>query len=438
MSGRDKPKGALVWFRNDLRVTDNLSLLKACKAERVVAAYCIDPSLFTQGPFGFRKMEKYRAKFLLESLKDLKENLTSLNIPLMVYLRPAEEALPVLIDKHGIGKVFLQKEWTREETRELDRVRERVPAEVEFVESYDQFLFHPDDIPFEDPSDIPEVFTQFRKACEKKARIRQLSDRPEPKSKANLNVENESIPALEDLGFQDFESHPNTAFPFKGGEDSGRSRIQEYFWDTGKLAYYKKTRNGLLGKDYSSKLSPWLANGCLSARTVYWEVKRFEREVTENQDTYWLVFELIWRDYFKYVSLKHGDNIFRLEGILNKSYSWGRSEAAKKAWTSGTTDEPFVNANMVELAKTGWMSNRGRQNVASYWAKELKQDWRVGAAYFEAMLLDYDVHSNWGNWMYNSGVGNDPRDRKFNIQRQASQYDPHGTFQKRWLQHSLF
>jgi len=71
---------------------------------------------------------------------------------------------------------------------------------------------------------------------------------------------------------------------------------------------------------------------------------------------------------------------------------------------------------MKELVLTGWMSNRGRQNVASFWPKELEQNWRICAAYFESMLIDYNVHSNWGgDWMYNSGVGNDPRDRIFNI-----------------------
>ena len=103
----------------------------------------------------------------------------------------------------------------------------------------------------------------------------------------------------------------------------------------------------------------------------------------------------------------------------------------------GRTREPFVNANMRELAATGWISNRGRQNVASYWSKQLKQDWRIGASWFESQLLDYDVHSNWGNWMYNSGVGNDPRDRVFNIRRQAEQYDSSGKYQRLWLQDRL-
>jgi deoxyribodipyrimidine photo-lyase len=84
------------------------------------------------------------------------------------------------------------------------------------------------------------------------------------------------------------------------------------------------------------------------------------------------------------------------------------------------------------------MSNRGRQNVASFFARDLQLDWRIGAAYFESLLLDYDVHSNYGNWMYVAGVGNDPRNRKFNVDLQAKRYDPDGAFRKLWLQPRLF
>jgi deoxyribodipyrimidine photo-lyase len=428
----------LIWFRNDLRISDNVSLEKACRADKVVAVYCIDPGLFEPGPFGFIRMGKYRARFLLETLSNLKQNLASLNITLLVFHKDPIQVIPRLIEQHQINKVCLQKEWTRDERVELTRVMKHCPKTVDFEETYDQFLYNPEDIPFREAADIPEIFTQFRKKCEKYAQVRSLAKRPEAMKPENLLDDKTMIPSLSDLGFSSFENHPYTAFPFEGGEDAALQRIREYFWETRKLSFYKRTRNGLLGSDYSSKLSPWLANGSISARTIYWEVKRFEKEVTKNQDTYWLIFELIWRDYFKYVSLKHGNAIFHLKGILRKDYTWQRSEAARLAWINGNTKEPFVNANMIELAKTGWMSNRGRQNVASFWAKELQQDWRIGAAYFESLLLDYDVHSNWGNWMYNSGVGNDPRDRKFNIQRQAQMYDPNGKFQNRWLQQSLF
>ena len=162
-------------------------------------------------------------------------------------------------------------------------------------------------------------------------------------------------------------------------------------------------------------------------------MKKFEKQVVKNDSTYWLIFELIWRDYFKYISLKHGNKIFQLGGILNKNLDWNQDEETLQNWIKGETDEPFVNANMKEIAATGFMSNRGRQNINSFWAKELKQDWRIGAAYLESMLIDYDIHSNWGNWMYNSGVGNDPRDRKFNIQSQAKRYDPNQKYQQTWL-----
>ena len=90
-----------------------------------------------------------------------------------------------------------------------------------------------------------------------------------------------------------------------------------------------------------------------------------------------------------------------------------------KKWKAGATGIDFIDANMIELKTTGWMSNRGRQNVASYLVKDQKVDWRLGAYYFEEMLIDFDCASNWGNWSYLAGVGTDPRDRSFNIQKQA-------------------
>ena len=137
-------------------------------------------------------------------------------------------------------------------------------------------------------------------------------------------------------------------------------------------------------------------------------------------------------------TLKDCNKIFKIKGILERDYRWGNSYSVFDSWCEGKTSEPFVNANMIELKCTGWMSNRGRQNVASFLSKELLIDWRWGANYFESMLIDYDVHSNYGNWMYVSGVGNDPRDRKFNIKFQADRYDPNSKFQNLWLQGKLF
>ena len=89
---------------------------------------------------------------------------------------------------------------------------------------------------------------------------------------------------------------------------------------------------------------------------------------------------------------------------------------------------------MIELGKTGWMSNRGRQNVASYLIHDLGQDWLAGAKHFEELLIDYDACSNYGNWMYLAGVGNDPRpNRAFNLEKQAEYYDSDEKFRTLWL-----
>ncbi len=429
---------SLVWFGNNLRISDNTSLYKACAHNSVIGVFCFDPRWFQPGDFGFVKMGKFRAKFLWETVVALRNALKTLNIPLLVFHEKPEIVLPQLVEKHSITTIYLQKEWTRDERQVVQAVRQGLPATVAFESESDQFLFHPEDIPYTSPEGIPNVFTAFRKKCEKYSQIRPVIPVPKPKSAQNLSKGKLPMPTPGDLSIPEFETDTRSAFPFAGGENAAKQRLDHYFWETKKLAYYKHTRNGLLGADYSSKFSPWLANGAISPRTIYWEIRRFEKEIRKNQDTYWLIFELIWRDYFKYVSLKYKDRIFALGGILQKDYHWKTEEQAKSDWIGGTTSEPFVNANMLELAHTGWMSNRGRQNVASYWSKTLEQDWRIGAAYFESMLLDYDVHTNWGNWMYNSGVGNDPRDRKFNIKRQAEMYDPNGTFQKLWLQQSLF
>ncbi len=433
-----KKKINIVWFRNDLRVSDQASLTKAFQEDLpVLGVYCLDPRQFQETEYGFKKTERFRAKFLLETLAELKSNLEKLHVNLQVHHEKPYLVFQKLAEEFDIQHIFCQKEWTQEEKAVQNEIVNQL-GDIKFIESYDQFLFHPEDVPYSNYQQVPEVYTQFRKACEKKSEVRELLPDLEPKAESNYFGDNTSIPNLTDLGLEDFEADSRSAFPFQGGENQAWKRVNYYFWETKKLQYYKKTRNGLLGKDYSSKLSAWLANGSISARQIYWEVKKFEKEVKKNQDTYWLIFELIWRDYFKYVSLKHGNKIFHLGGILNKDYDWGSNQKAINQWINGQTPEDFVNANMLEIRETGFMSNRGRQNVNSYWAKEWKQDWRIGAAYFEAMLIDYDVHSNWGNWMYNSGVGNDPRDRKFNIKSQAERYDSNGKYQRTWLQESLF
>ncbi|WP_225034670.1 DASH family cryptochrome [Winogradskyella sp. SM1960] len=433
---KTKNNSNLIWFKNDLRTIDNAVLCEAQKnGNPLIAVYCFNPYHFAIDKFGFKKTEKFRAKFLIESIEDLRLQLNKLNIDLFVFHQHPEVIIPELCKTYNVNSIFLQKEWTSEELETENAVKSKLVA-INWHAIYNQLLYHPEDLIFK-IEQTPQVFTNFRKQLEKHVEIRpELQPKTYPES--NRIANNTKIPTLNDLGFDHFETNPHSAFPFKGGATEAIKRLEDYFYNTKKLGFYKKTRNGLVGVDYSSKFSPWLANGCISARTIYWQVKNFEKEYFKNQSTYWLIFELIWRDYFKYVSLKHGNHIFKLEGILQKDYDWSSNKTQIDKWINGETTSEFVNANMIELKATGWMSNRGRQNVASYFAKALELDWRIGAAYFESLLIDYDVHSNYGNWMYVAGVGNDPRDRKFNVELQAERYDAHRKFRSLWLQPTLF
>lgn len=428
---------SLVWFRNDLRVNDNESLSLAIEEnDSIIAVYCFDPRHYEQTNFGFKKTEKFRAQFLIESVTRLKQNLEKLNISLLVYHQKPEDCISEIIAQNEINSVYFQAEWTSEETTVLENTKSKVPDSVAFKATYNQFLFHPEDIPFS-INLIPKVFTQFRNQCEKSIKVRP-EFKVQPLCEENRILNETVIPSLKTLGFTNFAVDARTAFPFHGGEDEALERLNHYFWETKKLSVYKLTRNGLIGANFSSKFSPWLANGSISAKTIYWEIIKYEQQIEKNDSTYWLIFELIWRDYFKYISMQNGNLIFKIGGILDKNYEWKTDKSTIQNWINGNSSEPFVNANMIELQQTGWMSNRGRQNVASYFAKNLLLDWRIGAAYFEAMLIDYDVHSNYGNWMYVAGVGNDPRDRKFNIKLQAENYDRQSKFQQLWLQQQLF
>ena len=424
----------LVWFRNDLRIRDQRALSEATtRHERVIGVYHIPDSWMKETPWGFKKMERFRAQFLIETLNQLKSDLEKLNISLWVTVGNWEETLQTLQLNHNITDLYGQKEWTKEEIEDQNKI----PKSIKTHWYYDQFLYHPDDIPMK-TNTIPEVFTVFRKKCEKHSHVRPPLEIPKPMGAENVLNKVPDIPTISELGYKSETLDDRTAIPFTGGEQEAWKRINEYFWSTKQLSFYKKTRNGLLGKKYSSKLSIWMAFGSISPKSIYAEVKKYEKEIVKNSSTYWLIFELIWRDYFKYISLKHENKIFTIGGILEKSYEWETNKHRIQKWISGNTPEPFVNANMKELALTGFMSNRGRQNVASFFSKEWHLDWRIGAAYFESMLIDYDVHSNYGNWMYNAGVGNDPRDRKFNIAWQAERYDPTNKYQKTWLQTTLF
>ncbi|MGB3613978.1 MAG: DASH family cryptochrome [Elainellaceae cyanobacterium] len=424
----------LIWYRNDLRLHDHEPLTQALNSgAQVLPLYCFDPRQFGTTAFGFPKTGPFRAQFLQESVADLREGLRSLGSDLVIRCGEPEVIIPKLAESLDISAVHYYREATAEETRvEQALAKALLPLGTKLRSFWGATLHHVDDLPFE-LGKLPDVFTQFRKAIEKNSTVYPTAPAPST-LEALPDVEVGEMPTLERLGVDPKRSDERGVLPFEGGEMAGKQRLNDYFWQQDALRRYKQTRNGMLGADYSSKLSPWLALGCLSPRYVYEEVQRYEAERVQNDSTYWLVFELRWRDYFRFVALKYGDALFRPSGIQGIEIPWEHDWDRFERWQKGETGFPLVDANMRELAATGFMSNRGRQNVASFLTKNLGIDWRMGAEWFESRLVDYDVCSNYGNWNYTAGVGNDARGfRYFNIPKQSKDYDAKGHYVKHWL-----
>ena len=429
---------AILWFKTDLRLNDNETLIKAIsQAEKIIPVYCFDDSHFKTTSYGFKKTGSFRAQFLLESLIDLDKNLRELGSGLLILKGKPETEIPKIVQQYKAQKVFAKREVAFEEKATEARLQQelfRLRCELETIST--STLYHAEDLPFS-IKNIPDVFTNFKNKIEKDSLVRKTFQKPIKINSPEIPLL--QLPSLEELNLKKIEIDNRAAIQFKGGESQALKRLNHYFYDTRLLSKYKETRNEMVGIDYSSKFSAWLSMGCISPRYIYSEAKKYELQFGSNDSTYWLIFELLWRDFFRFMFKKYQTKFFQFSGITNEEVnSKNTNKKILSHWLEGTTNSDFVNANMIELKLTGFMSNRGRQNVASFFCNELNMDWRIGAAYFEEQLIDYDVCSNWGNWAYIAGVGNDPKKhRYFNIEKQASDYDKKKIFRNLWLSNTI-
>ena len=415
---------ALVYFQNDLRVHDNDALHHALKNHDQVIALVNVRSLNKKTANGFPKLGLPRRQFLYETLQCLKASLAALNVPLIVKSGDPFEVVTLITERYNVGGIYTNKAVGSEEDMVLSALKRTggLKREPRITNS----LIAPDDLPF--PIDaMPEVFTSFRKRVEPTLRIRQPLTIPKKAAQpVHLHPE--------DAAWPDFALDQSFRSRFKGGETEGLKRLEYYTFGQDLVRTYKKTRNGMLRDDDSTKLSPYLAVGSLSPRTVYERVRAYEKARTKNDSTYWVIFELLWRDFFTFMHLKHGNRFFHAYGMRGRHVPWSSDQTLFNAWKNGETGYPLVDAAMNELRTTGFMSNRARQNVASFLTKNLGIDWRMGAEWFESLLIDHDVSSNYGNWQYVAGIGNDQREfRFFNVMTQGKRYDPSGTFAKHYI-----
>jgi deoxyribodipyrimidine photo-lyase len=413
---------AIYLFRNDLRLEDNPALGLACKnVDFLLPIYVHENKLEEQTQWGFTRVGQHRKVFLKDSLEDLRARLRYLGSDLFELAGDFKEILTSLRIDFDVSEVFCEQ---IEAPEELEQVRALKDMGFEVNYAWQSSMLDPKSLPFK-LEQMPDIFTQFRQQVEKQ-KLRFASPTTAPTRVPPLPM---GIEAIGQATYLDMQFSKKS---FLGGESRALLHIEQYF-DRRLPDTYKQTRNQLIGMDYSSKFSPWLALGSCSARSIAKKLTEYELQHGANDGTYWLWFELLWRDYFRFLHFKYGNKLYRSRGLSTEPKNL-LIESKFKQWVSGNTGESLIDAGMHELQETGFLSNRMRQMVASYWIYNMKGDWQAGAAWFESQLVDYDVYSNQGNWLYIAGKGTDPRGgRPMNLAKQTQDHDPDGIYRKIWL-----
>ncbi len=400
------------WVRHDQRLSDNPSWEFARRQAEETghplrAVYAWNGLDSARGLGGIPRMSPQRIQWTRDGLDALAHELDALGVKLIQTPGSMAEWLRVQQPKTLVYSRGVASE-ERQHEAEVDALGLQVRR------FWVHTLLTPDQIPG-GLDRLPPTFTPFRHRVEREAFEFELDE---------LAVE--PITAS--------PTSPDHAFPFAAGEASALARLNAYLAHPEGAAAYKTRRNGLMGTEFSTKFSPWLASGALSPRRIWQACLDLEDQLGGSPDVEWIRVELLWREYFQWVAYQAGPQLFQKRGFREVPPKNGFNAKAFQRWVDGTTGDALVDAGMRELAATGFSSNRARQNLASFLIHDLGLDWRYGAAYFESQLLDYDPASNWANWAYIAGVGNDPRPvRRFNTAKQAADYDANNAFRAHWL-----
>lgn len=445
MTQHTPASGVIYWFRHDLRLHDNPALQQAIALAKqrstwLLPVYVHDTGLQLTSPWGFVRTSAHRLAWTAMAVQDVSEQLVALGSQVLPLTGEPSEVLAELMTRLGASTLVCEDIAAPYEEAHIQALQQR-GIDVQTV--WQSTLMAPDQLPFE-PHDVPDEFSSFRRAVERQTfapaqPMPRVTTMPALPDQSALDSMREMQRAMEHTTDPHAILHdPRSAFPwsqpeFHGGERTALAHLAQYC--SRDLPHtYKATRNGLVGADYSTKWSPWLATGALSARQAWAAIRSFEAQHGATDSTYWIGFELLWRDHFRWLHLKYDERLYWQRGLSDAPLPTRPHNARGfEHWRTGRTGHAFIDAGMRELNATGYSSNRMRQNLASFLIHDLRCDWRAGAAWFESQLIDFDVYNNQGNWLYLSGRGTDPRgSRRFNPDKQAHDYDADGAYRALW------
>ncbi|MDX1677913.1 DASH family cryptochrome [Arsukibacterium sp.] len=426
----------LILLDQALRLHDNPLLWQGADAKSnqqrqpSVAVVCLDTDAFFGQQYGLARASLLRLQQHWRLIADTKRRLADFNIGLVtLFGQPASE-LTALASAVNASHIVTATPTGYREQQTIDALSKRYQVATLDINSLFSITTLTPEL-----NSFPDSFSAFRKQHEPLLKVAPSLAEYQPQPGQRWLTPAETSAYCENFNQLAAFSQPSN--PPGSNEQQALQRLDDYIWQQQAIRHYKNSRNDLQGDYYASKFSAALATGCLSVRYCWQQILQYEQQYQANDSTYWLKFELLWREFFRWQFRKYRNAWFSKNAIKGEPDfsppSLTETEQNHfKNWCTATTGVPFIDANMRLLNTTGLMSNRGRQNVASYLIHDLGIDWRLGAAYFEQRLLDYDVASNWGNWAYIAGNGNSS-ERQFNVIKQALSYDTNGDFVRAML-----
>ncbi|XP_021722364.1 blue-light photoreceptor PHR2-like [Chenopodium quinoa] len=313
-------RATIVWFRNDLRVHDNECLTTANnESMSVLPVYCFDPRDYGKSSSGFDKTGPFRASFLVESVSDLRRNLRARGSDLVVRIGKPETVLVEMAKAIGADAVYVHREVSKEEAKSEAKIETAMKDEgVEVKYFWGSTLYHLEDLPFE-LQGMPTNYGGFRekvqglKVRDTIAALDQLKGLP-----SRGDVEPGEIPSLVDLGLNpnatlSQDGKPPVNGSLVGGETEAMQRLQKFAAECkAQPPKSKDGTNSIYGANFSCKISPWLAMGCLSPRHMFDELKKTASRTISasnrkdgDDGMNWLMFELLWRDFFRFITAKY-------------------------------------------------------------------------------------------------------------------------------------
>jgi deoxyribodipyrimidine photo-lyase len=402
---------AIVLFTRDLRVHDNPALSTAAReAGRILPLFVFDEAIL-ESAFA----QPNRVAFLLDALRDLDASLTACGARLALRCGDVVAETLALARDVGAASVFVAEDasgYAQRRQRRLeeacrgDRIALRVTPGVTVV---------PLQAIATSAGSHYSVFTPFYRAWSR-APWRPVEPAPRQLSMP-VGVSRGRMPALRRLA----GGSPSPELP-PGGETAGRKRL--FAWLRSGLAGYDAEHDDL-GRDATSRLSPYLHFGCLSPL----EVARRAAEMTRATR---FVRQLAWRDFFHQLLAARPETVH--EDMRPRGDRWSGDCDGLEVWKNGQTGYPIVDAGIRQLLREGYMHNRARLVTASFLVRELRVDWRAGARHYFDWLVDGDVANNIGNWQWVAGTGANPRpNRAFNPLKQAHRFDPDGVYVRRYV-----